>query len=150
MSYRRGGPAERAAASRRPPPGWSAEQEAEAEAARVAAEVEELRARLDALRGDPRPKAATRPPAARAQAAREQAVGGVELPPRANSTGRRYYAFTAAEPPWVACGSSVALAALGGSWPGRGLSPCGFATLEEALLHVNRVCDVVSCEVQWR
>ena len=63
---------------------------------------------------------------------------GACLPPRASKTGKRYYAFRGSEaglgrPPFVACGSDVAVAWLGGSWVGHGLGPTSFAELEDAI-----------------
>ena len=60
----------------------------------------------------------------------------VIFPPRASSSGKRYYILlgrhTRGEPV-IACGQNVALRLLGGSWVGRGRAPNGYASWEEAV-----------------
>ena len=85
-----------------------------------------------------------------ASAAPAEAGGEGGFPPRASSTGRRFYAFTAAEVPWVAAGQEVALRALGGSWTGGGRAPRGFGSLEEAIQVIAEERRVGRCEVVWR
>ncbi len=67
------------------------------------------------------------------------------VPPEPSTTGRRYYAFRAreGEEAFIACGQSVALTYLGGSWltHALGQSPKGFNTLEDAVNY---------CAVEWQ
>ncbi len=78
-------------------------------------------------------------------------VAGV-LPPRASSTGRRYYLLVGGAAglpgPLIACGQELALVFLGGSWLGHGTAPRGFADLLDAA-NAAAALGHPGCRVYW-
>jgi len=63
----------------------------------------------------------------------------VPFPPAASTSGKKYYLLVTAGhlrlsglPPFIACGSELALQYLGGTWTKCGRAPKGFADLEQA------------------